>query len=134
MIFGAHFLLYSKDPEADRGFFRDVLGFGTVDSGEGWLIFAMPPSEAGIHITDRDFSQGHAGYPLLGAVLYLMYDDLGDTIRFLDEKGIRCSATIEAEWRIPRPLLSRAEEESVCINPSIRWQSAAVNLSRWPPN
>ena len=49
MITGAHFLFYSKNPEADRVFFRDVLGFCSVDVGEGWLIFAMPPAEAGIH-------------------------------------------------------------------------------------
>ena len=49
MIIGAHFLLYSKDPEADRAFFRDVLEFRSIDVGGGWLIFAMPPAEAGIH-------------------------------------------------------------------------------------
>ena len=37
-ITGAHILLYSDNPEADRTFFRDVLGFGAVDAGGGWLI------------------------------------------------------------------------------------------------
>jgi catechol 2,3-dioxygenase-like lactoylglutathione lyase family enzyme len=40
MISGAHGLLYCDNPEADRAFFRDVLGFGAVDAGGGWLIFA----------------------------------------------------------------------------------------------
>ena len=44
MIFGAHIIVYSKDAEADRAFFRDILGFASVDAGHGWLIFALPPS------------------------------------------------------------------------------------------
>jgi catechol 2,3-dioxygenase-like lactoylglutathione lyase family enzyme len=46
MITGAHVLLYSNDPEADRAFFRDVLEFRSVDAGHGWLIFKLPPAEA----------------------------------------------------------------------------------------
>jgi len=41
-------------------------GFRAVDAGEGWLIFALPPAEAGIHPSDG----------ITGAVLYLMCDDL----------------------------------------------------------
>ena len=47
MITGIHALLYSKDAEATRTLFRDVLGFSTVDAGRGWLIFALPPAELG---------------------------------------------------------------------------------------
>jgi len=39
MITGAHFLLHSTNPQADRAFFRNVLGFHAVAPGEGWLIF-----------------------------------------------------------------------------------------------
>ena len=46
-ITGAHILLYSDNPEADRAFFRDVLGFPAVDAGGGWLIFALPPAKPG---------------------------------------------------------------------------------------
>ena len=46
MIIGAHVVLYSKDAEADRAFFRDILGLKSVDAGRGWLIFALPPAEA----------------------------------------------------------------------------------------
>lgn len=77
MITGAHVLFYSKDPEADREFFRDVLGFPHVDLGHGWLIFKLPPAEAALHPQmDQNFAQRHAGHELLGAVLYLMCDDL----------------------------------------------------------
>jgi hypothetical protein len=41
MINGTHFLLYSKDSEADRTFLRDGLGFPSVDAGRGWLRFAL---------------------------------------------------------------------------------------------
>ena len=49
MISGAHVIVYSKDAEADRAFFRDVLGFKSVDGGHGWLIFALPPGEAAFY-------------------------------------------------------------------------------------
>ena len=51
-------------------------GFRAVDAGEGWLIFALPPAEAGIHPSDGITGQLHGGRHLLGAVLYLMCDDL----------------------------------------------------------
>jgi catechol 2,3-dioxygenase-like lactoylglutathione lyase family enzyme len=46
MISGVHVILYSKDAEADRAFLRDILGFASVDAGQGWQIFALPPAEA----------------------------------------------------------------------------------------
>jgi len=55
MISGAHFVIFSKDPEADRAFFRDVLGLSSVDAGHGWLIFALPPSEASIPSLRRQY-------------------------------------------------------------------------------
>ena len=68
MINGVHLLLYSRDPEADRAFFRDVLGFPSVDAGEGWLIFALPPAEIGIHPGDGKFVEHHADHELSGSV------------------------------------------------------------------
>ena len=73
MIDAAHLVLYSKNPEADRKFFHDVLQFPAVDVGGGWLIFALPPCEAGIH-PGNDRAQRHADHDLLGAVLYLIFD------------------------------------------------------------
>ncbi len=49
MLTGAHVVIYTKDAEADRAFFRDVLGFRSVDAGHGWLIFALPAAEAAFH-------------------------------------------------------------------------------------
>ena len=100
MINGAHILFYSRDPEADRAFFRDVLGLRSVDLGHGWLIFALPPAETAIHPTENDFSQSHAGQKLMGAVLYLMCDDLKEEIATLAKKGVNCSEIQEAAWGI----------------------------------
>ena len=52
MITGAHAIVYSRDADADRAFFRDVLGFPSVDAGGGWLIFALPLAELAAHPAD----------------------------------------------------------------------------------
>jgi hypothetical protein len=54
MIFGTHVVVYTKMAEADRVFFRDLLGFKSVDAGHGWLIFALPPTEAAFHPSKDD--------------------------------------------------------------------------------
>ena len=100
MITGVHLLIYSTNADADRTFFRDVLQFRSVDAGEGWLIFALPPTEAGIHPSDDKFVQRHAEQDLAGAVLYLMCDDLRATLRSMEAKKVNCSPIIEAEWGI----------------------------------
>lgn len=87
MIFGAHVLLYSASPDLDRAFFRDVLGFRSVDAGGGWLIFELPPSELAVHPTDGHPERTHAGQPLLGAVLYLMCRDLEAAVGELARKA-----------------------------------------------
>lgn len=98
MINGAHFLLYSEDPEADRAFFRDVLGFPSVDAGAGWLIFAMSPAEAAIHPLEGGSSQQRAGHELIGAALYLMCDDLDEMVASLKARGIHCAEIDQARW------------------------------------
>jgi|SRR5579863_93919 len=106
MLIGAHFLLYSKNADADRSFFRDILGFRSVDVGGGWLIFAMPPAEMGIHPAEGNFSQHHAGEDLLGAALYLC-DDLDGMVVSLKEKNVVCAEVQKAPWgnvtHIPLP-------------------------------
>jgi predicted enzyme related to lactoylglutathione lyase len=78
MIIGAHTLLYAKDADKARAFFRDVLEFRHVDAGEGWLIFALPPGEIGIHPGEEN-----------GDVeLYLMCDDVEKTVKSLKAKGV----------------------------------------------
>jgi catechol 2,3-dioxygenase-like lactoylglutathione lyase family enzyme len=81
-------IIYTKDAEADRAFFRNVLGFASVDAGHGWLIFAMPPAEAAFHPSDaNDLHE-----------LYFMCEDLKAEMAALAEKGVRCSDVQEARW------------------------------------
>ena len=98
MINGAHFLIYSKDAEADRAFFRDVLGFRSVDVGEGWLIFALPPAEVAVHPASRTFAKRHGGHVMMGTVLYLMCDDLEGHIKSLEAKKVKCAEIGKAPW------------------------------------
>ena len=97
-ITGAHWLIYSADPEADRAFFKDVIGFRAVDAGEGWLIFALPPSEMGVHPGDGKFAQQHAEHGLTGAVLYLMCEDIRAAVESLDARKISHAPIGEAGW------------------------------------
>jgi hypothetical protein len=104
MIFGAHVLLYSENPEADRAFFRDILEFPAVDAGGGWLIFALPPAEAALHPRMGDDRQVHGGRELLGAVLYLMCDDLNSLMQTLKEKNVHSSPPETEPWGIKTTL------------------------------
>src|SRR4026209_2140853 len=88
MIFGAHVIVYSKDAAADRAFFRDVLGFSSVDAGRGWLIFALPPAEVAVHPAERNGKHE----------LYFMCDDLDATIADLTGRGVPCSKIEQAGW------------------------------------
>lgn len=88
MIFGAHVIVYSQDAAADRAFLRDVLGFSSVDAGHGWLIFALPPSEAAVHPAEENGRHE----------LYLLCDDLKAEISALGEKGVQCSEVHEERW------------------------------------
>jgi catechol 2,3-dioxygenase-like lactoylglutathione lyase family enzyme len=88
MISGAHVMIFSKDAEADREFFRKVLKFPHVDAGDGWLIFALPPAELAVHPSEENGSHE----------LYLLCDDLKSTVKVLKQKKVRCSAPVEHEW------------------------------------
>jgi catechol 2,3-dioxygenase-like lactoylglutathione lyase family enzyme len=81
-------IIYSKDAEADRAFFRDVLGFKSVDVGHGWLIFALPPSEAAFHPAEENGKHE----------IYLMCDDVAATIAELQTRGITCDAVTNQGW------------------------------------
>jgi catechol 2,3-dioxygenase-like lactoylglutathione lyase family enzyme len=101
MVTGVHVLIHTSNPDADRVFFRDVLGFKFVEVGHGWLIFALPPAEAAFHPIDTGASGAqHAEDPMLGAVIYLMCDDLKATIAALSAKGVACTEIEEASWGI----------------------------------
>jgi catechol 2,3-dioxygenase-like lactoylglutathione lyase family enzyme len=82
-IIGTHALLYTSEPEAVRGIFRDVLGWQHVDAGHGWLIFALPPAELGIHPGEGPTFDGGIRHQLS-----FMCDDINATIEDLRGKGI----------------------------------------------
>jgi catechol 2,3-dioxygenase-like lactoylglutathione lyase family enzyme len=77
-VVAAHMLLYTPEADALRAVFRDVFGWKHVEDHPGWLIFAMPPSELGIHP-----SEGSTKHEIC-----LMCDDLEATIEELRAKGI----------------------------------------------
>lgn len=86
MIIGSHVILHSRDAEADRAFFAEVLGLTHLDAGGGWLIFQLPPAEVAMHPSDAD---GHE--------LYFMCDDLEATMRDLQAKGVEFTQNISEE-------------------------------------
>jgi predicted enzyme related to lactoylglutathione lyase len=85
MITGIHAILYAKDADRVRAFFRDVLDFPSVDAGHGWLIFGLPPAEAAAHPTEgREFAE-----------LYLMTDDLQATMEKMKAKGVKFTQAVK---------------------------------------
>jgi catechol 2,3-dioxygenase-like lactoylglutathione lyase family enzyme len=97
MINGAHIVLYTRDPETDRAFFRDVLQLPSVDAGHGWLIFALPPAEAAFHGVEKpaldkneESNDRHE--------LYFMCDDLAATLSDLKQKNVPVSSVSEQRW------------------------------------
>jgi catechol 2,3-dioxygenase-like lactoylglutathione lyase family enzyme len=103
MITGAHIVLYTTDADADRAFFRDVLDFPSVDTGHGWLIFALPPAEAAFHDSDKQswdkksLEQNDARQNSRHE-LFLMCDDIAATLRDLKSKNVPVSAITEQRW------------------------------------
>ena len=88
MINGAHVIVYSKDAEADKAFFKNVLKFPHVDVNKGWLIFALPPSEAAVHPSDENDTHE----------FYLMTDDLDAEMARLKKAGVACSPPAMQPW------------------------------------
>ena len=88
MIIGAHSIVYSMSPEADRAFLRDVLKLPTVDVGGGWLIFGLPPAEVAVHPSDRN--DVHE--------FYLMCDDVAAFVAAMEKRGFGCSAVQNQGW------------------------------------
>jgi catechol 2,3-dioxygenase-like lactoylglutathione lyase family enzyme len=88
MIDGSHVVVYSRDAEADRAFFRDVLGFRFADAGGGWLIFGLPNAEAAFHPAEEN--DRHE--------LYLMCSDLKAEMAALGKKGVKFEKIVEARW------------------------------------
>jgi hypothetical protein len=87
VITGAHVIVYSRDSDADRAFFRDVLECPHVDAGGGWLIFKLPPGEVAVHPSDGASHE-----------LYLMCDDVNTTVEQLAAKGVSCGPVSDQGW------------------------------------
>ena len=88
MIIGAHTIIYSKNPEKDRAFLRDVLRFPHVDVGAGWLIFSLPPSEVAVHLAEKNDVQE----------FFLMCDDVEALIAEMAQHNIACTPVHKMDW------------------------------------
>ena len=88
MTTGVHFIIYSKDADADKAFFRDVLKLTNVDVGHGWLIFGLPPSELAVHPSpDSDQHE-----------IYLMCDNITTFVQQMSKQNIVCSEIQNQGW------------------------------------
>ena len=84
VITGVHAIVFSPGAEKVRAFFGDVLGLSSVDAGEGWPIFALPPAELAVHP-----AEGAGGHEL-----YLMCDDINATLAELRDKGVETAREV----------------------------------------
>jgi len=88
LISGAHSVIYSTNPEADRLFFRDVLELPSVDVGGGWLIFGLPPSEVAVHPSEKNDLHE----------LYLICEDVGQFVAAMEQRGLKCAPVQNQGW------------------------------------
>jgi hypothetical protein len=88
MIVGAHSIIYSSDPEADKDFFKTVLKLTNVDVGRGWLIFGLPPSELAVHPGAENGTHE----------FYLLCDNIYSFIKEMELNKIVCSPVDEQRW------------------------------------
>jgi hypothetical protein len=88
MINGAHSIIYSKKPDADRAFLRDVLELPNVDVGDGWLIFGLPPAEVAVHPSEQN--DVHE--------FYLMCEDVEAFVAVMKKRDIKCSPVENRGW------------------------------------
>ena len=88
MITGAHSIIYSKNPEADRAFLKDVLGLPHVDVGHGWLIFGLPPAEVAVHPSEKN--DVHE--------FYLICADVDAFVARMTARGLGCSPVHDLGW------------------------------------
>jgi catechol 2,3-dioxygenase-like lactoylglutathione lyase family enzyme len=124
MITAAHIVIYSRDAEADRAFFRDILGFRAVDAGHGWLIFALPAAEAAVHPAEHNNRQE----------VFLTCDDLKATTTLLARQGVRFGAVREERWGIHTRVLLPGGGEIGLYQPAhpITFGVNNVNEARGP--
>ena len=90
MITGAHSIIYSTNPEADRAFLRDVLKLTNVDVGGGWLIFGLPPAEVAVHPSEKN--DVHE--------FYLLCDDVETFVAEMDKHGVATEPVQDEGWGV----------------------------------
>jgi len=88
MLIGAHSIIYSRNPEVDRAFFKDVLHLPNLDVGDGWLIFALPPGEVAVHPSGKNGVHE----------LYLMCDNIEQFVSEMKTYDIKCSSIQDQGW------------------------------------
>src|SRR6185295_13702609 len=76
------------NPEADRAFLRDVLRLPSVDVGDGWLIFGLPPAEVAVHPSEKN--DVHE--------FYLMCDDVEAFIAAMKKRDVTCGPVQNQRW------------------------------------
>jgi catechol 2,3-dioxygenase-like lactoylglutathione lyase family enzyme len=112
-ITGTHMLLYTSEPDACRAILRDVFGWRHVEAGEGWLIFALPPAELGIHPSEGPTYDSGVRHQLS-----LMCDDINSTIEELRGKGVEVRGEPEdAGWGITTTLVLPGDLEVMLYQP-----------------
>ena len=90
MINGAHVVIFSTNPEADRAFLLNVLKLTHVDVGDGWLIFGLPPSEVAVHPSDKN--NVHE--------LFLMCSDVAQFVAEMEKHDIQCEGLDDEGWGV----------------------------------
>jgi hypothetical protein len=88
VLTGAHSIIYSTNPDADRAFLRDVLSLPSVDVGGGWLIFGLPPAELAVHPSNRNDLHD----------FYLMCDDIKVFVEEMGTHGVTCHPLETQPW------------------------------------
>ena len=88
MLTGAHVIISSKKPEADRAFLKDVFGLPHVDVGGGWLIFGLPPAEVAIHPASKNNEHE----------FYFMVDDVQQFVTSMKTRTIKTTAVKDRGW------------------------------------
>src|SRR5436305_1062022 len=125
-IIGTHMLIYSTEPEAVREIFRDVFGWSHVDDGQGWLIFALPPAEIGVHPAEGAASGGTAHHQIS-----LMCDDIATTVAELRSRGLELPGEpVNQGWGVTIQLVLPGGAELMLYQP--RHALAAAGLSSGP--
>ena len=88
MTTGAHSIIFTKKPEQDRAFMRGVLKLPYVDSGDGWLIFGLPPAEVAFHPSRKNNVEE----------FYLLCNDIDSLVAQMKKRNVKCTPVQRQSW------------------------------------